>query len=262
LVKYYTFIFYFCGFLRLDNPKNLRYNRKKGKKAALKGRQREENDMFSMEGPLWRALNLIADVMILHFLWLICSIPLITIGPSTTALYYAMMKRIRTNEGQVTGNFIHSFRQNFRQGVILWLITAAAGVILWLDVNFCANWDGTAAKIMLVGCIALLIPSWMTLLYLFPVLAKFEGTLYTTFKNALLMSVRHLPLTLLLTLIWGTVWLLLVIFPPFTGLMLICGAGFLAAVTAPVYIQVFRVYLPDEVEEDRKRTDNEYLHRE
>lgn len=61
--------------------------------------------MFSIEGPLWRALNLIADVIILHFLWLVCSLPLVTIGASTTALYYAMMKRIRTNEGHVTSNF-------------------------------------------------------------------------------------------------------------------------------------------------------------
>ena len=50
--------------------------------------------MFSMDGPLWRALNFIADVMVLHVLWLVHSLPLVTIGASTTALYYAMMKRI------------------------------------------------------------------------------------------------------------------------------------------------------------------------
>ncbi len=218
--------------------------------------------MFSMDGPLWRALTFIADVVILHFLWLVCSLPLVTIGASTTALYYTMMKRIRTNEGQVTSNFFQSFRQNLRQGVALWLIAAAVAAILWLDFNFCFTWGGTAGKVMLAGCALLLVPCWMVLLYLFPVLAKFEGTLYTTFKNALLMSVRHLPLTPLLTVIWATVWLLLAIFPPFTGLMLICGAGLLAAVTSPIYIQVFRAYLPDEAEEDRERTDNQYLHRD
>ena len=218
--------------------------------------------MFSMDGPLWRALNFIADVMVLHVLWLVHSLPLVTIGASTTALYYAMMKRIRTNEGQVTANFRQSFKANFRQATILWLIAAAAGAILWLDLNFCTTWGGTAGKVMLAGGSLLLAPCWMTLLYLFPVLAKFTGSVYDTFKNALLMSVRHLPMTLLLTFLWATVWLMLAIFPPFTGLMLISGAGLTAWITSYVYIQVFRAYLPNEIEEDRKRTDNEWLHKD
>lgn len=218
--------------------------------------------MFSMEGPLWRALNLIADVMILHFLWLVCSLPLVTIGPATTALYYAIMKRIRTNEGQVYTNFIKSFKENFRQATILWLIVAAAAAVLWLDLNFCFTWGGAAGKIMLAGCSLLLVPCWMVLLYLFPVLAKFTGSLYDVFKNSLLMSVRHLPFTLLLTFLWAMVWLLLAIFPPFTGLMLVSGAGLMAWITSQIYIQIFRSYLPDELEEDRKRIDNEWLHRD
>ena len=204
-----------------------------------------------MDGPLWRALNFIADVMVLHVLWLVHSLPLVTIGASTTALYYAMMKRIRTNEGQVTANFRQSFKANFRQATIL-----------WLDLNFCTTWGGTAGKVMLAGCSLLLAPCWMTLLYLFPVLAKFTGSVYDTFKNALLMSVRHLPMTLLLTFLWATVWLMLAIFPPFTGLMLISGAGLTAWITSYIYIQVFRAYLPNEIEEDRKRTDNEWLHKD
>lgn len=215
-----------------------------------------------MDGPLWRALNFIADVMILHFLWLIYSLPLVTIGASTTALYYAMMKRIRTNEGQVTTNFRYSFKQNLRQSTIYWLIIVAVGVVLWLDMNFCFTWGGTAGTVMLAGCSLFLIPCWMVLLYIFPVQAKFTGTLYENFKNALLMSVRHLPLTLLLTAIWATFWLLLAIFPPFTGLMLISGAGLAAWITSYIYIQIFRTYLPDELREDQRRIDNEFLHRD
>ena len=218
--------------------------------------------MFSMEGPLWRAMNFIADVVILHFLWLICSLPLVTIGASTTALYYAMMKRIRTNEGHVTSNFRRAFRENFKQATALWLIVAVVGAVLWLDLNFCSTWDSPAAKVMLVGCAVLLVPCWMVLLYLFPVLAKFTGTLYSTFKNALLLSVRHLPMTFLLTVIWATVWMLLAAFPPFSGLMLISGAGLIAWITSYIYIQVFRTYLPDELREDQEKTDNEWLHRE
>ena len=173
-----------------------------------------------------------------------------------------MMKRIRTNEGQVTGNFRKSFRENFRQATVLWLIAAAVGAVLWLDLNFCSTWESPAAKVMLVACALLLIPCWMAALYLFPVLAKFTGSTWDTFKNALLLSVRHLPLTLLLTAIWATAWLLPAVFPPFLGLMLISGGGLMAWITSCIYIQIFRAYLPDELWEDQRRTDNPWLHRD
>ena len=250
------------SFLTVDNRTSVRYNRDNSQFPPENPAKREEKFLFNMEGPLWRALNLIADVIILHFLWLICSLPVVTIGASTTALYYAMMKRIRTNEGQVYSNFWHSFKENFRQSTIYWLIIVVVGVVMWLDMNFCFTWGGTAGKVMLAGCSLLLIPCWIVLQYLFPVQAKFTGTLYQNFKNALLLSIRHLPMTLLLTFIWVTVWLLLATFPPFLGLMMISGAGLIAWITSYIYIQIFRSYLPDELQEDQKKTDNEYLHRD
>ena len=124
--------------LTLDRLRPQRYNKKQQNREIP--RQKEEPALFSIEGPLWRALNLIADVIILHFLWLVCSLPLVTIGASTTALFYAMMKRIRTNEGHVTSNFWKSFKENFRQATVLWLIVAAVAAVLWLDFNFCFTW--------------------------------------------------------------------------------------------------------------------------
>ncbi len=216
--------------------------------------------MFSMQGPFWRALNMIADIMILHFLWVIFSLPLVTIGASTTALYYAMMKRIRVDQGTIPGNFWKAFKENFKQSTIMWLIVAAFGVVVWLDLNFCMTWNTLATKVMLVGCALVLIPCWMTFLYLFPLQAKFTAPVPVVFKNALLISVRHLPMTLLLTVLWALVWLLLAIFPPFSGLMIICGAGLLAWVTSHIYIQVFRAYLPNEVKEDEEELGADWIH--
>ncbi|MGM9536841.1 MAG: YesL family protein [Candidatus Onthomonas sp.] len=210
--------------------------------------------MFSIDGPLWRGLTFIGDVAVMHFLWLLYSLPLVTIGASTTALYYTAMRRIRTDEGSVTGNFKQSFRENFRQSTIYWLALVAVGALLWLDLNFTSTYGGTVALVMMVACAVFLFPYWMVLLYIFPVQAKFRNTLFDNFKNALLLAIRHFPSTLLLTLIWGCVWLLLAIFPPFTGFLIIAGSGALACVTAPIYIQIFRKYLPGELEDDIERS--------
>lgn len=77
--------------------------------------------LFSIEGPIWRFFNFVYNLVVLHVLWVVYSLPIFTIGASTTALYYACMKMIRTNEGYVHRNFHHSFKQNFKQSTVIWL---------------------------------------------------------------------------------------------------------------------------------------------
>lgn len=206
--------------------------------------------IFSIDSPLMRALNLIADLLILHFLWLLCSIPIVTIGASTTALYYACMKRISTKEGYVSRNFFHSFRSNFRQATVIWLVLAAIGCMFHLDFQIAHSIGGTLGTFMNVGCAIFLIPYFCILLYIFPVLAKFENTVRDNIKNAFLMSFRHFPLTLVLVLIDGSFLLLSMFFVPMMGLLLICGAGVIGYMTSMIYIQIFRRYIPGELEKD------------
>ena len=206
--------------------------------------------LFSVNSPLMRALNLIADILILHFLWLLCSIPLITIGASTTALYYACMKRIRTNENYIVSNFFRSFKSNFRQSTIIWIIMAASGILLAIDFRFAAGIGGTLGTVINVGCAVIVLPWFFILLYIFPVQAKFENPIRNNIKNALLMSFRHFPLTLALILIDGSFLILGFSSAPIMGIMLICGAGILGYLTSLIFVQIFRNYIPGEIEQD------------
>lgn len=206
--------------------------------------------LFSVNSPLMRALNLIADILILHFLWLLCSIPLITIGASTTALYYACMKRIRTNENYVVSNFFRSFKSNFRQSTIIWIIMAASGILLAIDFRFAAGIGGTPGTVINVGCGVIVLPWFFILLYIFPVQAKFENPIRNNIKNAFLMSFRHFPLTLVLILIDGSFLILGFSSAPIMGIMLICGAGILGYLTSLIFVQIFRNYIPGEIEQD------------
>lgn len=206
--------------------------------------------VFSYDGPLMRVLNLIADLVILHLLWLLCSLPLFTIGASTTALYYACMKRIRTKEGYVTSNFFHSFKSNFRQATIIWIILVVLGFVFRLDFQIAHAVGGVIGRMMLVGCAIFLIPWLFVLLYIFPIQAKFDNPIKDNIKNAILMSLRHFPLTLVLLVIDGSFLLLGISFVPFMGLLFISGAGLIGWVTSMIFIQIFRCYIPDEIEKD------------
>lgn len=207
-------------------------------------------NIFSFNSWLSRFLYLVADIVLLHILWIICSLPIVTIGASTTALYSSCMKRIRRDEGYITGNFFRAFKSNFRQSTLIWLLLLAVGGILYMDLWIGLSVEGVLGKIMLVSCSMLLIPFFCTVLYIFPVQAKFENRILDNLKNAFLMSLSNFQWTLFLVFILATFVLLTLVFPPFMGLMLIAGAGIFGYLTSCVFVYVFRKYLPDELQED------------
>ena len=50
------------------------------------------SNFFNMDNGLFRALGKLADLMILNILFLVCSLPIFTIGASFTAMYYVTLK--------------------------------------------------------------------------------------------------------------------------------------------------------------------------
>ena len=77
---------------------------------------------FDLDSPLMSALNKLADLISLNILVIICSLPVFTIGASMTALHYVVLKMVRNEEGYIIKSFFKSFKQNFRQATIIWLI--------------------------------------------------------------------------------------------------------------------------------------------
>ena len=138
--------------------------------------------MFHTDSLIIRILSLLSDLFILHFFWILCCIPLVTIGASTTALYYAMMKRIDTDEGSIVSNFWGSFKLNLKQSITLWLIELIVIVILLLDFRFCLMVSKDMRFFMLIIYGILLIPLCFTSLYIFPMQAKFDNPIKMTLK--------------------------------------------------------------------------------
>lgn len=211
-------------------------------------------NIFSFNSGLSRFLYLVADIVFFHVLWIVFSIPIVTIGASTTALYYCCMKRIRRDEGYITRNFFQAFKSNFKQSTLIWLLILAVGAVLFLDLRIGMAVGGIIGKFMIISCSVLLIPFFCTALYIFPVQAKFENRIIDNLKNAFLMSMSNFVFTLLIIFILATFILLTFTFPPFIGFQMICGSGVFAYLTSSVYVYVFRKYLPTELDEDAEAT--------
>ena len=138
--------------------------------------------LFSIEGPIWRFFNFVYNLVVLHVLWVVYSLPIFTIGASTTALYYACMKMIRTNEGYVHRNFHHSFKQNFKQSTVIWLGMVVLLTLYVTDLRYGMYLGNTVGRIMIISCSIFLIPIVLTTIYIFPVQAKFENKIRDNLK--------------------------------------------------------------------------------
>ena len=204
-------------------------------------------NLFTHGSLLSRFFYLVGDIITLHFLWILCSLPIITIGASTTALYYSCMKRIRTKEGYPLKNFFSSFKINFKQSTLIWIGLMIIGFVFFTDFRIAMALENTLGRLMLVTCSCFLIPYLLICLYIFPVQAN---TIYDNLKNAFFMAIRHFPLTLLLIAIDATFILLFFSFVPFIGLALCCGVGLLGYLNANLFVFIFRKYVPDELEHD------------
>ncbi len=174
-------------------------------------------DLFNVDGPVLQFVNKIVYSVYLNILWFLCFIPVITVGASTTALFYVTLKIAKNEEGNITKAFFHSFRQNFRQGTLIWLILLALRIILGVDgyvlyhMRFENLFWTLCTAVFCVAAIAYAI----VLMYIFPLLARFDNTTGAMFKNALFIGVRFLFCTVLMAAVYFIMLLVIVrVFTP------------------------------------------------
>ncbi len=212
--------------------------------------------VFNYEGPVFSSLSRLADLFWLNLLYVLCCIPLVTVGAASTALYYVTLKMAKDEEGYITRSYFKSFKDNFVQATVIWLLFLLVLVIMITDMRI-AN-GGTAAEIfnsslvsnvviVAVGVMAIVFA--MTLLYVFPILARFDNTVKNTIKNAFLISVRHLPYTFLMLIISVIPVVLIWFFPALLILLLIVFSA-VAYINSKFFNKIFVHYMPKEDTED------------
>ena len=154
--------------------------------------------MFRIDGPVYGFLKRLTNIMTLSFYWLICCIPIFTIGPATAAMYYVSLKIARHEDPPITRSFFHSFKDNFKKCSLLTLLFIVIAVVLYLDYWILSDMTGTMKSVMSVILVFFGFCFVLIATYTFPLLAQFENTIRQTLKNALLLAIRYLPRTILM----------------------------------------------------------------
>ena len=206
------------------------------------------NSLFSPNNVFFRFMGRISDLMILNFLWIICSIPIITIGASTTALYDTTLKLIDETEGYLFKNFLKSYKQNFKKATIIWIGVLFIFFIIGVNLAFWIQFKSITGYITVSIMLFMLFLFLFTEIYLFPILSKFNKSIKDTVKYAFILSMKYLPYSLVIMVISSIFIVLTVIFPFTILFMIFVGVAFYAYISSYLFGMIFKksmLYLED-----------------
>ena len=200
---------------------------------------------LTYNSPFGKAMNRVFDLFILLILTILCSVPIITIGASFSALYYVLLKIVRNDEGNVVSQFFKGFKMNFLKGTGLWLIVGTFIAIFYVDfmllrqvsMNF-----GDIENILLLILGAVLS---MVIFYVFPMQAQFENSVFGTLKNSFLMCVMNFPKSLLLFGLRAVVFFIVLLIPETVYFLPAIAIVLCPYFSTQILVNVFEKYMPE-----------------
>lgn len=212
------------------------------------------NQLFNMDNKFFRSVSKITDYVWLSLLWMLCCVPVVTIGAATTALYYTVNKTIRHDRGYVASEFFKAFKDNFKQSTIVWVVFLVIYILLGMDYYIMRTYAGAGAEI---GKFAIVFPVLAVLLtmwgfYVFPYIARFENTTKNMLKNSALIANGNAPWTLLILVLFAATWIACALVLPLVLVMPVLYTN----IKNLIVEKVFKKYMTPEdlaLEEERNR---------
>ena len=207
-------------------------------------------NFFSPDHPATRFLSRLFDLIVLNMLFILCCLPIFTIGASITSMYSITLKMIKNEECYIVKGFISSFKQNFKQATLLWIPCLFIGAFLIADLYIVNNILPSSYYILQYPILCFIIILLCGYLYLFPLLAFFDTPLKQQVKNAFLLSLGHLPTTIVVLCLHIFILIIIYYIPnlliPIFSLFLFCGFAAMALLYSYYYRKIFDSHIETE----------------
>lgn len=206
--------------------------------------------LFHYDGTLMQGLLRLGDLILLNLLFLLCSLPVVTLGASAAAMYTVAFHRLDGNGSSICRQFFAAFRANFKKATPEWLIMLALAALLYADFRILLPMDFTGKIAVEVLFVISLVLYLVTLLFLFPLQAYFENTVGGTLKNAFALGLARLPQSLLLLVLNGIPLIVFyfsaALFIRLIPLWLLLASALPAQLGARLFLRIFKKLTPNE----------------
>lgn len=158
--------------------------------------------LLDPDSPIMSFLARVADLVILNVLWLLCCLPVVTAGASTTAMYHVVRHLQEESISSVTRDFFRSFKSDFRQAtpVYLLLLIPTAAVVMNAWILSAQSSDVVPVYVRAIWMVSALMLTFVVS-FVYPVMAYFDDTAWKTLRTAAVLAVAKLPRTVLISAI-------------------------------------------------------------
>lgn len=201
---------------------------------------------FNPDNPVMEFIAKIFDLVILNLIFIFSCVPIITIGASTSALSYVTLKMVRGEDPYIWRNFWKSFRQNFKQGTLVWIFSILIFIFLGMDFYIINSQNTSLFAVVRILLWIVCAVALSVFLYVFPVISHFVCTTKQALKNALLMTFGHLPYTLMMLALARLLLFLCSssskLFAMIVVLSGICGFSVVSFVYSIMFDRIFQKY--------------------
>ena len=163
---------------------------------------------FSVDSPLYKFISRFWDVLRLNFLWIVFSLPIVTIGAATVAVFSVTLKMSENSEGYIVKQFVQAFKENLKQGIFLGLMLLALCYLAYLNMEFFNKIENNPIY-FLFAAIIIMLAGMIYFTYAFAICARYENTIINILKNSAAISMKYFGRTVLL---WIVIALLVMLF--------------------------------------------------
>ena len=160
-------------------------------------------NLFGIDGKIYKFLDKFWQMVWISVLWIVCSIPIVTIGASSTAAYYAMVKSVRKYEDRPTKDFFKSFKQNFVQATIMTIVYLVVGAAFAYATWFYYHSRGTFNLSLRWFFYIIILVYLSTITYAFSWLSRYEMSTFHALVYPIAITLMHLRFTLGLLVFWA-----------------------------------------------------------
>ena len=211
--------------------------------------------LFNPDSRIMIFLSRVADLVILNILWLVCCIPVVTIGASTTAMYHVIRHWQKDSVSSVVRDFFQSFKEDFKQATPVYLILLIPTAAVVMNAMLIFNPENSAAVpsyLLVIWFISALILLFISS-FVYPVMAFLADSIFKTLRNAMVLALANLPRTILISILNLLPVILLFVnlsfFLQSSIFWLLIGGALVAYLNMSILKPVFKKLVPSEFED-------------
>ncbi len=195
--------------------------------------------IFDLDGKFYQYALKYSELLWVSILTVVCSIPVVTIGASFTAMHKLIYQIKQGEEGKLTATFFRAFRDNFRQATLIWLLFAGFAALIFLDYRLVLAMPQSPLALLSYALPVLVLVAAMCLVWAFVLQSRYHNTVFGTVKLAFIVAVTHPLQTISMLVLFLLPFLVLIAYMAYAPLAVGVVFPLCGLLRAMIYGKVF-----------------------